>query len=295
MSGASTVSCNAGALLDWRIPDAVSAFTRRDTALYALSVGIGSDPMDTRAHGFIDPWAPQLAALPSMALVLGYPGFWLGSLEVREATGLPSSQILHAEQTITLHDILPVEGEVVGRTRVTGLVARTDGAGSFLHSVREIRARGNERLLASCHQVHYLRGATGVNQSPDSTPPARHAVPSTTPDFVDHVPTRPEQALLYRLNGDANPLHLSPDVALSAGFERPILHGMCTMGLVTHAVVRQLLDYDCQPLRAIRVRMASPVFPGDTIRTEIWRDGSFRAWAVERKIIVLDNGHAILE
>lgn len=287
-------SYNLDALLNWRIPDALHAFTRRDTAFYALSVGLGSDPLDTRAHAFADPWSPHLEALPTMALVLGYPGFWLGAPEVQEETGVKPHQILHAEQSITLHETLPVEGVVIGRTRVTGMVERADKAGTFLHSVREIRRKHNESLLASCHNVHYLRGVNGLHAPPNPLPRARHAVSAGEPDFVERLPTRPEQALLYRLNGDANPLHIDPVVARAAGFDRPILHGLCTMSIAVHAVLRRLLDYECGHMKSIRLRMAAPVLPGDTIRTELWSDGSFQAWADERNVLVLSNGHAEL-
>jgi acyl dehydratase len=106
------------------------------------------------------------------------------------------------------------------------------------------------------------------------------------------LPTRPEQALYYRLNGDDNPLHSNPEVAKISGFPQPILHGLCTLGVICHALVRTLADYDASRLRGLFLRFSSPVYPGETIRTEIWADGSFRARVVERDVVVASNGFA---
>ena len=103
---------------------------------------------------------------------------------------------------------------------------------------------------------------------------------------------RPEQALYYRLNGDDNPLHADPEVARRAGFARPILHGLCTFGVVTHALLRGLGGYEPAGLREMTLRFSAPVFPGETIRTEMWRDGSFRARVLERDVVVVDHGLA---
>jgi acyl dehydratase len=126
--------------------------------------------------------------------------------------------------------------------------------------------------------------------------PIRQAAPAPqgTPDIVVDLPTHPQQALLYRLNGDDNPLHADPAVALKAGYPRPILHGLCTLGFVCHALLRGLADYDPRALRDMNLRFSAPVFPGETIRTEIWRDGGFRARVLERDSIVVNNGQVSL-
>ena len=121
------------------------------------------------------------------------------------------------------------------------------------------------------------------------------ALPEGEPDLVVDLPTRPEQALLYRLNGDDNPLHADPDFAAEAGFPRPILHGLCTLGVVAHALLRALGGYDPARFRALDLRFSAPVFPGETIRTEIWRGGAFRARALERGVVVVSNGLARFE
>ncbi|MFZ3207569.1 MAG: MaoC family dehydratase, partial [Geobacteraceae bacterium] len=120
-------------------------------------------------------------------------------------------------------------------------------------------------------------------------------LPERTPDAVCDLPTLARAALIYRLSGDYNPLHAEPSVARAAGFERPILHGLCTFGVAGHAILKSVCDYDPTRVKSINVRFSSPVYPGETIRTEIWRDGgivSFRARAIERDVMVLNNGCA---
>jgi acyl dehydratase len=119
-------------------------------------------------------------------------------------------------------------------------------------------------------------------------------MPTRDPDDAVVLATRPEQALLYRLNGDDNPLHIDPAVAKTAGFDRPILHGLCTLGVVMHALLRCVCGYDRTKPRHLALRFSAPVFPGETIRTELWDEGggayAFRARAVERDAVVVSNG-----
>ena len=127
-------------------------------------------------------------------------------------------------------------------------------------------------------------------------PPARR-VPrrrnrASEPDLTVAVATRPEQALLYRLNGDPNPLHLDPAVAQKAGFERPILHGLCTFGIACHAILRAFATDDPGSLRSMSARFSAPVFPGETVEVQMWRNGAFRARVLERDVYVLRNGLA---
>jgi len=143
--------------------------------------------------------------------------------------------------------------------------------------------------LATCRGTVFLRGDGGFGgpAGPAKTP---HQLPESQPDHLFESRTRPEQALLYRWNGDPNPLHLDPRVAEKAGFERPILHGLCSFGFAAHALLAVLCDYDADRFGAMDARFTAHVFPGETLRTEIWADGSFRTRAVERDKIVIGNG-----
>jgi len=271
-------------LLAYPIPEVRQRISKRDVVLYALSVGLGQNPLDSRQLAYVDHHR-SLRALPTMAVVLGHPGFWLGNPD----TGVDAVRLVHGEQSIELTRPLPVEGEIVGCTRVTGLVDKGVGKGALLYSQKELRDAASGDLLATTRSTTFLRGDGGFG-GPSGPIREPHAMPDGAPDLVIDLPTRPEQALLYRLNGDDNPLHSDPAVAARAGFPRPILHGLCTLGVVTHALLRGLADYDAAAFRSLGLRFSAPVYPGETIRTEIWRSGAFRARVVERDTIVVNNG-----
>lgn len=271
-------------------PDREHAFTRRDTILYALGVGLGADPMDTGQLGFVT--ETHLKALPSMVNILGYPGFWASQPD----TGIDWRKVVHAEQSFVLHAPLPAAGTVIGRTRVAAIHDRGPGRGAFLRQDRQVLDAVSGESLATVSQLSLLRGDGGFG-GPAGTPEPPHAVPSRGVDLICDLPTLPQAALIYRLSGDDNPLHADPEVAAAAGFPRPILHGLCTMGVACHAVLRAVCAYDPARLRAMRVRFTAPVLPGDTLRTSLWVDGpvvSLRCHALERDVLVLDAGRVDL-
>lgn len=273
-------------LLNYRIPPRVQSWTKREAAFYALSVGMGHDPLDRRQLRFVDQ-DKVAAVLPSMIAVLGHPGFWLAD----PATGVDPTKVVHAEQTIDIHEPCPVEGDIIARTRITGLVDKGPGRAALLYSVKEVAHRGTGRLIATTGHTTFIRGAGGFGgqaAARDARPP----MPDAPPDIAVELATRPEQALYYRQNGDDNPLHVDPDVALRAGFQRPILHGLATLGVVCHALVRELCGYEPTLLKRMSLRFAAPVYPGETIRVEMWRHGAFRAWVKERDVVVIDDGRA---
>ncbi|MFO7484450.1 MaoC/PaaZ C-terminal domain-containing protein [Oceanibaculum nanhaiense] len=274
-------------LLNFPIPEVRQHLTKRDSVFYALSVGLGMDPMDERQLDFVDHHR-DLKAMPSMAVVLGHPGFWLRN----PATGVDAVRVVHGEQGIEIHKPLPVEGEIIGTTRVTGIVDKGEGKGALLYSEKQVRG-ADGTLYATTRSTTFLRGDGGFG-GPSGPVKPPHPVPEGEPDITVDLPTRSEQALYYRLNGDDNPLHASPSVAAKAGFPRPILHGLCTLGVVTHALIRALADYDSAALKSLDLRFSSPVYPGETIRTEIWRDGAFRARLLERDVVVVNNGKAVI-
>lgn len=273
-------------------------YTQRDTQLYALALGLGADPLDAGQLRYVyeSVGGSALCALPTQANVLAYPGFW-----AREAdTGIDWRRLVHAEQQITLHAPLPAAGRVVGRNRISGLWDRGEGKGALLQQTRDIHEADSGRLLATVIQLSLLRGDGGFGSGgSEGAPPALHTMPAgdRAPDHVCELPTLPQAALLYRLCGDLNPLHADPEVARAAGFERPILHGMATMGVAAHAVLRTMAGYEASRLTSMRVRFTNPALPGDTLRTEMWVDGarvSLRTTAIERNVIVLNNAWADL-
>lgn len=278
-------------------------YGERDTALYALSLGIGNDPLDETALPFVYEGrnGGGLRALPTMAVVLGTPGFWLKEPD----SGVDWIQVLHGEQRVRFHRPLPASADIVGLSRVERITDKGAGVGALLVTERRIESLTGERY-ATIQQVSFLRGDGGYarergGQPSDEPLPKLEATPEDrAPDFTDRRAIRPEAALIYRQNGDYNPLHADPAVAKAAGFPRPILHGLATYGMAGHAVLRQCAGSDPARLKAFDVRFTSPVFPGETLETQIWRVAGdphrlrLRARVVERDKVVLSHGYAEL-
>lgn len=273
-------------LASFPIPDIHERIEPRDAVFYALSIGLGADPLDRAQLRFTDADRGPLV-VPSMAAVLGHPGFWLED----PATGVDAVRLLHGEQSVILHTPLTVGTDVIGRTRVTGLIDRGPAHGAVLYTQKQLIDAATGAVLATLDSTLVLRGDGGFG-GPSGPVRKPAPAPEGTPAFVIDLPTRPEQALLYRLNGDDNPLHTDPDIAAAAGFPRPVLQGLCTFGVVCHALLKALCGYDPARLKSMSLRFSAPVFPGETIRTEIWPDGGFRARVAERDVIVINNGKA---
>ncbi len=275
-------------LLNFDIPEVRQTVTKRDAIFYALSIGMAQDPLDPRQLDYVDHHR-RLQVVPSMAVVLGHPGFWLAN----PATGVDAVRLVHGEQAIEIKRPLPMEGEIIAKTRVTGIVDKGTGKGALLYSEKTVRDVTSGDVIAITRSTTFLRGDGGFG-GPSGPVAAAHTMPNTAADIVIERATRPEQALLYRLNGDDNPLHSDPEVAAKAGFPRPILHGLCTAGVVTHALLEGLCLYEAARLQGWALRFTAPVFPGETIITEIWADGSFRARIKERDVVAINNGYATI-
>jgi len=276
-------------LKNWPLAPIEQTYDERDTILYALGVGLGTDPVDTDQLPFVYE-RPSLQALPTMAAVLGGAGSWLAE----PGTGVDYTHVLHGEQGIEWHQPLPAAAAIVAKTRVTEILDKGPGKPAMIYTSREITERDSGATLATLTSTTVARGAGGFG-GPTTAQPAPHPLPDRAPDVVCELPTAPQAALVYRLSGDRNPLHADPAVARAAGFDAPILHGLCTLGVSGHAVLRTCCNYDPARLRSLALRFSSPVFPGERIRTEMWRDGevvSFRARVVARDVTVLDNGRA---
>jgi acyl dehydratase len=275
-------------LKNWPIPTIEQRYTERDTMLYALGLGCGADPIDREDLRFV--YEDGLRALPMMGVVLAGPGFWLKD----PATGVDWKKVLHGEQGLILHQPLPASGTVTGASRITEIIDRGD-KGAFLYSERVVVDATGQKLC-TLTSTTVLRGDGGFG-GPTGPAPEPHPVPPRAPDLAVDLPTLPQAALIYRLSGDYNPLHADPEVAKAVGFPRPILHGLCTFGVAGRALLKACCGNDPTRLREMRLRFSAPVLPGETIRTELWRDGavvSFRARVVERDVVVLNNGRAVI-
>lgn len=276
-------------LLRASIPAVEQRYGWRDCVLYSLGLAIGLDPMDEADLAFVD--ETRLKVQPSMANVLGYPGFWMRD----PAYGIDWKKVVHGEHAVRLHRPLPPEGWVRGVTRIDDIVDKGAGRGALLLVERHVTDLSSGEPLATISQTVFCRGEGGFGGPVKAVPPP-HELPSRDADLTVVRPTSPQTALVYRLSGDFNPLHADPSVARAAGFERPILHGLATFGISGHALVRGLCDGEPARLRAMGCRFSAPVFPGETLAVEIWREdhgrASFRTTVRERGVVVANNGWA---
>lgn len=274
-----------------KIPDKEQSYTHRDTMIYALGLGLGLDPMDEGQLGYV--YEKDLKALPTMAVVLAHPGFWARDLD----TGIDWVKLVHGEQGLVLNKPLPAAATVVGVNRVVDVVDKGAGRGALVVSERKLFDTSTGDHLATVTQTAFCRGDGGFGGSarPQS---AFHTVPERPADHVCDLPTSTQSALIYRLSGDQNPLHAEPAVARAAGFAQPILHGLATFGVAGHALLRAVCGYRAEQIVSMQARFTAPVFPGETFRTEIWRDGnvvSFQVRSLERDILAIGNGRAVLD
>ncbi len=279
---------NLNALRDHRFPLQRLTYTDKDTILYALSVGVGADPLDP--HQLRLTYEKGLAALPTMAAVLAHPGMWVAEPQF-EVNYL---KLLHGEQNLTVHHPLPAAGELEASYRVVAVVDKGAEKGSLAYFEKQLTDVATGRLLCTVSSTLFLRADGGAGSF--GTPPAAlPSAPSAQVEFSDELTTTIGAALLYRLNGDRNPIHVDPAAAAKAGFNRPILHGLCTYGAVGYMLTRTVCGHDPSRLRSLGVRFSSPVYPGETVRIEGQRSADgvhFEATVPARNQKVLTNGYA---
>jgi acyl dehydratase len=268
-------------------PEIRQAYGWRESVLYALGIGFGMNPLDERQLRFVD--ETKLKAVPTMANVLAYPGFWMRDLD----TGIDWVKVVHGEQAMRLHHPLPPEGEVIGRTRIVDLVDKGPGKGALVYAERIITNAATGEKLATLLQTVFCRGDGGFDGKSEA-PRTPHSIPDRAPDLSIEMPTHPQMALIYRLSGDLNPLHADPVIAKKAGYDRPILHGLATYGVVGHGLMAALCDYAPERVLALEGRFSAPVFPGEAITIDIWRkeqgQAAFRARIAARDAVVFNNG-----
>jgi acyl dehydratase len=280
------------AIMNYQFPDFRRDYGKKDTMLYALGLGLGSDPMDEDQLKFV--YEKNLQAMPTMPVVLGFDEVPLSG--VPELSSIDFTMLVHGEEYLTIHNPLPVEGATLCRTRILDILDKGADKGAIVYREKEIVNAADDTPLATTVDSIFLRGNGGFGGEPGPAPtPPVHKPPETEPEVTWDQPTLPQAALIYRLSGDYNPLHAEPAFAAAAKWERPILHGLCSFGIAGQAVIKHFCDYHPGKLKALQVRFSAPFFPGETLRTEMWRDGdvvSFRARAVERDVVVINNGRA---
>jgi acyl dehydratase len=264
-------------------------YTRRDTMLYALGLGVGADdPTDASDLKYV--YEKSLVALPTQAVTLASAPMLLAD----PAFGINYKLLLHAEQTLVMHKPLPTEGAVVGEFSIDEIYDKGAAKGAIMYMTRKLFDSANGDLLATMGNVAFLRGDGGFGGKSEGAPKPRAVPADREADHAVTVNSPLNQALIYRLSGDYNPLHSDPEIAGVAGFNRPILHGLCHYGMAGRALIKTLCEDDPSRLLKLDTRFTSPVYPGEALRVDIWNigggDASFRVVASERNVIVQDFG-----
>jgi acyl dehydratase len=263
------------------------SWTPWDTMLYALSVGAGSDPARDGELGYL--LEDGLRALPTLATVVAW-----GAGVSPAQLGIERQRALHGAERIVLHRPMPAAGEVVARSRVAAVYDKGE-KGAIIERETQLADAVSGEPLATLHRTAVARADGGFG-GPRDAPPSPES-PVRAPDILLRFTTRPDQALIYRLCGDRNPLHSDPEAARQAGFARPILHGLCTFGICCRGVLEACCDFEPARLAEFSARFSAPVVPGDNIEMRIWQDGAevaFDARVPARDVFVIKGGRASL-
>ena len=256
--------------------------------LYALGVGFGSDPMDENELPYVFE-NRSLKVVPTMASILT-PGDLLADC------GWDYSLMVLGEQKLDLFRPLPAKGRLLTDSRVVSVFDKGPDIGAVISVESEVRMAKDDTALFTVGSTVIARGDGGFG-GPAGKGAEAHKLPNREPDMSCDLETQADQALLFRLCRDRNPLHADPSLARQAGFERPILHGLCTYGIACRAILKTICDYDFTLISGFNVRFTAPVYPGETITTEMWQDRnvvSFRCRVKERDALVIDNGRCTL-
>lgn len=266
----------------------------REVMLYALGIGMGADPMDERELAFVNEATAisrPLKVVPTFASVAAH-GAMPGDLREMNLNRL---MIVDGERDITFHKQLATAAQIVADSTVLGVYDKGAHKGAVIRAQIVLKSADGERLTTIV-ESWFARADGGFGGS-SAGQPEPHRVPNRAPDRMVDISTRLDQALIYRLCGDRVPLHSDPEYAQRAGFPRPILHGLCTYGITCRGILQTYADFDPSALKRHAARFASPVYPGETLTLEMWRDGdviSFEAKVKSRGVTVIKNGMAVL-
>jgi len=267
------------------------AYGDREVMLYAYGIGMGANPMDEQELAFVNEAAAvprPLKVVPTFASVAAW-GATPGEMNLNRV------MVVDGERDITFHRPLAVAANLLVDSRVLAVFDKGKDKGAVIRHQTVLKDDKGEKL-ATLVASRFARGDGGFG-GPSEGQPEPHQVPSRAPDKIVEITTRPDQALVYRLCGDRNPLHSDPEFARKAGFPKPILHGMCTYGITCRGVLQTYADYDPSAFRQHVARFSSPVYPGETVTMELWKDGnviSFEAKVKSRGVTVIKSGKSVL-
>ncbi len=275
-------------LLGWQFEPITQEYNYRDVILYALGVGLGRDPLDLAELKYV--YEKDLSTLPTFAATLATPGLWVKNPE----TGITWNQLVHSAQRTTFHRPLPDAATVTGFARISDVWDRGPAKGAVIVVEREIKDAGADKAFCTLEQTLILRADGGFGGEPPPRPVVE--VPERQADQIVHLATTPGQAILYRLSGDWNPLHIDPDVSSKAGFSQPILHGYCCYGIAGWSAC-QAAKRDTASLRQLECQFTAPVIPGDVLEFHWWQDRD-DAWLFQARVderVVLNRGRAAFQ
>ena len=259
------------------------SYTDKDSILYGLGVGLGNDPMNMDELKYV--YENGQIALPSMATNFQYHSSLLMSAKLNFV------MVVHGEQKLSIINPIPVSGDFLADMKVLNCFDKGASKGAIIDVETTVKLKSDGTEICKLISTTFARGDGGFD-GPES-PPQEIFEPEGSPDIVDEITTKPDQALIFRLSGDYNPLHSDPNFAKAAGFPKPILHGLCTYGVACRSIVKTACDNDVKKLKSFNCRFSSPVFPGETIVTEMWKNGNdinFQSKVKERDKIILKNG-----
>lgn len=272
----------------YEFPEGTGSYTNDEVILYHLGVGAGVPATDAGELEYT--YEKDLKVLPSFVTTVLLSGG--GSMMSVPGLEFNPMMLLHGEQDVEIHRPLPPEAKMKGRTRITDIFDKGKAALTILEN--SVSTEDGEPLFTT-RMALFMRGEGGFGGEPG--PPAANQAPDREPDAVFESETLPQQALLYRLNGDKNPLHCDPEFAAMGGFDVPIIHGLCSYGITCKAVVDGMLDGDPTRVARYQARFKGVAWPGETYQVRCWKeDGQIlvEAWSKDRNEAIITNAAVTL-
>jgi acyl dehydratase len=272
-----------------RLPDGRTSYTKDQVILYHLGLGAGVPATDPKELEYT--YEKNLKVLPSFAVIPSFGS--MGGIGNVPGLQFNFAMLLHGEQEVRVHRPLPVEANLVTSAHIPEIYDKGKAALVILETEAKDEATG--QLLFTNRYSMFIRGEGGFGG--DSGPKVGNQAPERAPDGAIERKTLPQQALIYRLSGDKNPLHADPEFAKLGGFDTPIIHGLCSYGIACKAIVDEVLGGDVTQVARYQARFAGVAFPGETYRISYWKDGAKRilleAASVERNAKIISN--AVIE